>query len=181
MGLFDIKILIFSILFEFSKVGYTQVQKSINEQKIGDTTIIGKIIDYDSIIISSNSSRFGIKYFYGVHHLKVGVLLNFDSNVIVDTIIIALVYNKSMDNLQYSKNFNLKVDSFYIFDLSYFSPCHSDFPRIQGVCSENYLFMPISNKLIKKYTKIYRIVNYFLFHTKSFPKGPSPNLRKNGI
>ena len=122
-----------------------------------DTTIVGKVIDTDSIFFSGNASRVGQKYYYGLFHVKVGVL-DVETDKVTDTLIITFVYNKIYDINMYADRFRLKNDSAYIFDLSYFTPCNSDFPRLEGVCSGGR-FIPLSNKLIKSYTGIYRVIN----------------------
>lgn len=125
-----------------------------------DTTIVGKLIDYDSIFIRNRSSYFGTKYYYGVHHLKI-VLIDIKDGKIKDTLILAYVYNSLSEHSLYLKNFKLMRNKNYIFNVCYFMPCKSDFPRMQGFCDDNNYFLPESNRLIEKYKHIYRIINIF--------------------
>lgn len=39
-----------------------------------DTTIVGKLIDADSIYVRMISTHFGTEYYYGVHHLKIACM-----------------------------------------------------------------------------------------------------------
>jgi hypothetical protein len=123
-----------------------------------DTTLVGKIISTDSAIITINADRFGYRFYYGLYHLKIGVI-DVSSGIVKDTMIVARVYNKRSEIKDYLDGFNLRVGEDYIFDLSVFSPCHSDFHRLEGHCKGNNYFVPLSSKLTKGYSKIYRIVN----------------------
>ena len=151
------------IVFISNIYGHQVNLKNVNF--LNDTTIIGKLIDTDSIFLNIRTTYFGTKYFYGVHHFKIA-LTDITNNKKNDTIIIAYVYNNLSEHSLYLENFNLKIDSDYIFEVNDFTPCKSDFPRIQGLCDENDYFIPESNKLIKKYKTIYRIINVFSYDKK---------------
>lgn len=132
---------------------------NINFTSASDTTIVARIIEFDSIFENSNYHRAGVKFYYGIHHLKVVSMDISNSNKIVDTLILAYVYNKQNEYQLYKRNFDLKVDRSYIFDIHLFKPCQSDFPRLQGICSDDGIFFyPESNKMISKYSTINRII-----------------------
>jgi len=133
---------------------------NINEEvQINDTTIVGKVIEVDSIFQNSNFQYQGIQYFYGVHHFKIAVIDISDSGKVTDTLILAYVYNKLTESESYKKNFGLNIGEQYIFYIHPFTPCKSDFPRIQGFCSDDgFNFYPESNKLINRYHSINRII-----------------------
>jgi hypothetical protein len=122
-----------------------------------DTTVVGVVLESDSIFQILNDNRFGAHYYYGVHHLKIG-LVDVSDSLVKDTAIIAYVYNMRSELNSYFKNFNLKDNHCYIFDLGKFSPCKADFPRLEGRCKFTEFF-PLSNKLIKRYSSIYRVIN----------------------
>ncbi len=128
--------------------------------KVRDTTIVGVLIGTDSIFSVVNDSRAGTRYYYGVHHLKIGIIDITDS-LVKDTIILAYVYNIKSELSSYFNNFDLKAGGNYIFNIGLFSPCKSDFPKLEGRCGENEIFFPVSNNLIKHYNRIYRVINVF--------------------
>jgi len=81
-------------------------------------------------------------------------------SLVKDTMVVAYVYNLLSEHAQYFKNFGLVLGKSYILDLSIFFPCHSDFPKLQGKCDINSgEFYPDSKKVVKKYKKIYRVIN----------------------
>jgi hypothetical protein len=131
-------------------------QKAISSAN--DTTIVGRILSTDSTLLILNADRFGNKFYYGLYHLKIGAI-DVSKNTISDTLIVVYVYNKRSEIKEYLNGFNLKVGQDYIFDLSIFSPCHSDLHRLEGQCQGDNYFVPFSNKLIKRYSEIYRIIN----------------------
>jgi hypothetical protein len=139
---------------------FAQVNESPLRSFRKDTTVVGVVIETDSIFSIINDSRAGTRYYYGVHHLKIGVIDIADS-LIKDTMIVAYVYNIRTELKSYFKNFNIKAGNSYIFDLGLFSPCNSDFQKLEGRCDQNNEFYPVSNKLTKHYTKIYRVINLF--------------------
>lgn len=139
-------------------IGKGYAQANSMDLRAKDTTIVGVILDADSIFLNNNFSRLGARYYYGVQHLKLGVI-DISDSVTKDTIIVAYVFNVRSDLRNYFNNFDLKVNGCYIFDLARFMPCKSDFPRIEGGCQANYEFFPVSNKLITHYSKIYRVIN----------------------
>lgn len=126
--------------------------------KAKDTTIVGVLLATDSIFSIINENRAGTRYYYGVHHLKIGIIDVTDS-LVKDTMILAYVFNIKSELRSYFKNFNLKAGDNYIFDIGQFSPCKSDFPKLEGRCGENGIFYPLSNKLIEKYNEIFRVIN----------------------
>lgn len=126
-----------------------------------DTIIVGKLIDTDSITIEANSGYSGIKYYYGVHHIKIAVIDIRNKNFI-DTLIVSIVYNMVSEKKAYRNNFGLKKDATYAFHVHSFTPCKSDFPRIQGGCStDSSTFYPKSGKLVKSYDSILRIILFY--------------------
>lgn len=133
-------------------------RKSYPSYRMADTTLVGRIIETDSIFSNSNYQYHGINYYYGVHHIKIAVIDISDSNKISDTLILAYVYNKLTESHIYQRNFNLKTGDNYIFYVHPFKPCQSDFPRIQGYCLDGINFYPESNKLIKTYQSINRVI-----------------------
>ena len=133
------------IMMQNSKANYIADTKLIR-----DSTIVGHIIAMDSIFQNPNYLYSGIKYYYGVFHIKVALMDITDSNKVTDTLILAYVYNKLTESQQYKNCFDLNLQDYYIFYFYPFRPCQSDFPKIQGTCSENgKYFYPESNKLIK--------------------------------
>jgi hypothetical protein len=124
-----------------------------------DTTIVAQVIDMDSVFIASNTNRSGFKYYYGVHHFKLKCL-NLQIPGLSDTIVVAYVFNKLDQLKEYKKAFNINLGHKYIFYVHCFEPCTSDFPRIQGSCTaETAIFKPESNRIIKQYKSIYRIIS----------------------
>lgn len=96
---------------------------------------------------------------YGIHHIKVVTdNLKEEKNILQDTIVVAYVYNNWTEKKQYHKNFDLKTGRKYIFTVHWFTPCSSDFPRMQGYC-DGQEFYPGSSSLIKKYVTIRRIIH----------------------
>ncbi|MDJ1485132.1 hypothetical protein QNI16_31830 [Cytophagaceae bacterium YF14B1] len=96
---------------------------------------------------------------YGIHHIKVVTEnLKEGKNIRQDTIVIAYVYNNRTERKQYHRNFDLKTGSRYIFTTHLFTPCSSDFPRMQGYC-DGHDFYPVSSSLVKKYATIQRIIH----------------------
>lgn len=147
------------LIFVLSLVQPQQPLLPIKETHQTDTTVVGRIIDRDSIFQNANFQYQGVKYFYGVHHLKVELIDVSNSGKITDTVILAYVYNKLTETQAYKRNFGLSIGEEYIFYIHSFKPCQSDFPRIQGRCSEKgAIFYPESNKLIKSYQSINRII-----------------------
>lgn len=144
------------ILIFFQMQGYSN---DIRGNIFTDTTIVGKLIDMDSIFLRPNIEYTGYKYYYGVHHIKVILLDIVNENKETDTVILAYVYNRLTETKAYKNGFDLKRDSIYMFYVHQFSPCHSDFPKIQGTCySDKMEFYPESNQLIRKYYSINRII-----------------------
>jgi hypothetical protein len=140
-----------------TELGFSQ-SKNLNEAK--DTTIVCVLVGMDSIFSVINESRAGTRYYYGVHHLKVGVI-DIKDSLVKDTIILAYVYNIKSELKSYIKSFDLKVGNNYILNIALFAPCKSDFPKLEGRCNENEIFFPVSNKLIGQYKKIYRVINVY--------------------
>ncbi len=151
-------IILFLVLsFWIKQSAVAQEGKIYNSSIQKDTTIVGRILETDSFFLKPNSSRAGIRYYYGIYHLKVEMIDLVDS-LIKDTLIIAIVYNMRSEIKNYIRGFDLKVGKNYIFDIGAFSPCEGDFPKLQGFCDEYLNFIPESNKLIKRYNKIYRVI-----------------------
>lgn len=132
----------------------TLTLKAIKEY---DTTVIGRVLDTDSNFYYSNTSRAGFLYYYGFFHIKVAVM-DAQTDRDIDTVTIAYVYNRHSEIGLYNEKFNLKRGNSYILDICYFTPCQSDFPRLEGRC-QNGQFFPVSNRLIKSYAGIYRVIN----------------------
>jgi hypothetical protein len=149
---------IYCILIIFSIANIGHAQRSSLSGKAKDTTVVGVLIATDSIFPIVNDSRVGTRYYYGIHHLKIGIIDIRDS-LVKDTMILAYVYNIKSELKSYFSNFNMKVGRNYIFDLGLFSPCKSDFPKLEGRCAGSGVFSPVSNKLIKQYDQIYRVIN----------------------
>ncbi len=153
--------LIFATLFFFY---VSHIQGQSRRIMGNDTSIVVKVIDCDSIVVRNNIEHMGYKYYYGVHHFKVGLIDIQNNNKVIDTIIVAYVYNRFKDINDYKANFKIIKGKAYLFYVHKFKPCVSDFPRIQGYCDENdNTFYPESNKLIKKYDEIFRIITVFPF------------------
>ena len=156
-----VKVILCSVfIFVTLNVAYAQVNESALRLSRKDTTVVGVVIDTDSIFSIINDSRAGTRYYYGVHHLKIGVIDIADSSI-KDTIVVAYVYNIRSESKSYFRNFNIKAGNSYIFDIGLFSPCNSDFIKLEGRCDQNNEFYPISDKLTKHYAKIYRVINLF--------------------
>jgi len=130
--------------------------------KIGgsDTTIVGVLIASDSIRINPANLLSGT-YYYGVHHYAIG-RLDVQTGKVTDTVIVAMVFNIKTESKMYLKNFGLKAGKKYIFDVHNFTPCDSDFPRLEGRCDPKSLqFFPDSKTLIDSYKQILRVINFF--------------------
>lgn len=145
------------------------LQLSINTKAIAaikmegsDTTIVGVLIASDSIRINPANLLSGT-YYYGVHHYAIG-RLDVRTGKVTDTVIVAMVFNIKTESKLYLKNFGLKAGRKYIFDVHNFTPCDSDFPRLEGRCDPKSLqFFPDSKTLIDSYRQIFRIINFFEF------------------
>jgi hypothetical protein len=135
------------------------------ENKEQDTTIVGNLIKVDSIVESSNTSRGGFRYYYGIFHIRV-VMWDVMNNKYGDTLTLAYVYNKITENDLYHKQFNLTLNRKYIFHISPFIPCRSDFPDLEGVCGNDYEFYPIHSEIADKYVVINRIIFFSLYKAK---------------
>lgn len=152
---------IFSMLLLFQLSINT---KAIAATEIGesDTTIVGVVIASDSIRINPKNLVSGT-YYYGVHHYKIG-RLDVQTGKVADTVIVAMVFNIKKESKMYLKNFGIKIGRKYMFDVHNFTPCDSDFPRIEGRCEQGSLqFLPDSKTLISSYKQIFRIINFFEF------------------
>lgn len=150
-----------SLLFLFQLSINTKV---IAATEIGesDTTIVGIVIASDSIRINPANLVSGT-YYYGIHHYRIGCV-DVQTGKVTDTIIVAMVYNIKKESKMYLKNFEVKVGRWYMFDVHNFTPCDSDFPRIEGRCEQGSLqFLPDSKTLISSYKQIFRIINFFEF------------------
>ena len=122
-----------------------------------DTTIVAKLIGSDSVFNIANTDRTGFQYYYGLYHLKVGVI-DLNSNKIIDTLIIAYVYNMMTEKMLYRRKFDLTVGKDYIFIIGGFTPTRSDFPKLQGRINKGGEFYPVSDRLIRHYKQIYRVI-----------------------
>ena len=129
------------------------------ENNLSDTTIVGRVIDMDSFFLRPNIEYTGYKYYYGVHHIKVVLIDIANANKEADTLILACVYNRLTETQAYKNGFGLKKGAIYMFYIHPFTPCRSDFPKIQGTCYSGEMeFHPESNQLIKQYRSINRII-----------------------
>jgi len=151
----------------FFLVVFFKVQTSLSQEQdiahLKDTIIAGRLLDIDRIKVNSNSNHAGIIFYYGVHHIKIE-RLDLRNKSIIDTLVLAFVYNINTETEKYRKDFGLTIGEVYAFHVSSFKPCKSDFPRIQGKCDlYNLNFQPTSNKLIKKYTDILRIILFYKY------------------
>lgn len=147
--------ILFSLLSFIVSGAYSQDGYAVSHSR--DTTIVGLLTKSDSILEVLNHSRIGTRYYYGVHHLKIASI-DLSDSLVRDTMIIAYVYNMKSELASYHRNFDLKDGECYIFDLAEFSPCNSDFPRIEGYC-KLLQFFPLSDSQIKHYKRIYRVIN----------------------
>jgi len=101
------------VMLLYATISFAQKPERPEPERGYDTTIVGKVIDADSIFYTMNSSRAGWTFYYGLYHMKI-VLLDLQSNQEIDTIIVAYVYNKHSDRTLYDKRFKTKNDSSYI-------------------------------------------------------------------
>lgn len=136
------------------------------EIKSKDTTIVGLLIDQDSVFFKQRYVRSEPTYYFGMHHVKI-VLFDIGRRQTTDTVMIAFVFNYFTDLKQYLKNFGLKKGEKYLFVVSEFNPCISDFPKLQGICGDDGFFLTDRSQLIKQYKKIHRVI----FVTKWRPEG----------
>jgi hypothetical protein len=130
----------------------------MSQSKANVAALYARVLDFDSINIQSfdNVSIGGYKYFYGICHIKVATAKN-------DSLIIGIVYNLVTDKIKALDRFGLQKDSVYIFYVSEFRPCYSDFPSF---CNCNYKkekkygqVMPNTGSIIgKPYSKINRVI-----------------------
>ncbi len=127
------------------------------EIKSKDTTIVGLVIDQDSVFFKQRYTRSEPTYYFGVHHVKIG-LFDINRNQITDTLVIAYVFNYFTEVTQYFRNFGLTNGDKYVFTVSEFNPCQCDFPRLQGICGNDGFFLTDRSQLIKRYKKIHRII-----------------------
>ena len=130
---------------------------------VKDTILVGKLLDVDPTEARANINHAGIIFYYGVYHLKIE-RIDIRNNSIIDTVLLAMVYNINTEMNAYRNKFGLKTGSVYAFHVDSFTPCKSDFPRIAGRCRLNDLtFFPVSNKLIKQYVDIPRIILFYVY------------------
>lgn len=119
----------------------------------------GQVLSVDPITPNcfyDNTYVGGYKYFYSIQHFKIVTAKN-------DTLMLGFVYNILEDKLNFKKHFNIQKDSIYIFYVSEFTPCHSDFPNF---CNCNYnndkiygQINPLKGSIVSKpYSKIKRII-----------------------
>lgn len=126
--------------------------------RIYDTTIVGHVLEQDSVKTAVIRTRSELKYYYGIYHIKIGVV-NLVDSTIRDTLIIAIVYNNFIERRQYEDSFGIKVGKNYIFTVASFMPCHSDFPKLAGFCdSVQNEFYPEHSRVASKYKNIYRVI-----------------------
>jgi hypothetical protein len=130
------------------------------QNKGGITTVCARVIDIDSIDLISFDNTFlgGFKYFYGICHFKVVTPKN-------DLLVIGMVYSLINEGRKLSDKFGIERDSLYIFYVSEFTPCYSDFPRFCNCDFKNEKkygqIIPSTGSVISQpYSKINRII-YF--------------------
>ncbi|MBC6490646.1 hypothetical protein ACFSQD_18175 [Flavihumibacter stibioxidans] len=127
------------------------------EIKSKDTTIVGMVIDQDSVFFKQRYTRSEPAHYFGVHHVKIGLFV-ISRNQITDTLVIAYVFNYFTEVKQYFRKFGLKKGDKYVFAVSEFNPCQCDFPKLQGICGDDGFFLTDRSQLIKRYKKIHRII-----------------------
>lgn len=137
------KILIFYLFFALSI-------NTLVAQSPSDTIVVGKILEFDSIIHKVNKDKMGYRYYYGCFHMKIEV-----NN---KTICIVKVFNMIEDFDKYLNHFSYKIGEKRIFYLYKTSLCNSDIPRIDGYCKDGF-FYPLKSNLIKRYKTIYRLIH----------------------
>ncbi|WP_315823133.1 hypothetical protein [Paraflavitalea speifideaquila] len=116
--------------------------------------VYGKVIEVDTIhseAIRENALLNYDKYLYDIYHVKV-----IDQRK--DTILLAIVYNITKDVDSVVKNCGVKMGNTYEFIASYFSPCNSDFPKMNG-CDYLHNIYVGSKGSKKKYTRILRVID----------------------
>ena len=141
--------LLFLIISQFNLFGQSK-NNPIRE-------LYGKVVDMDRRVGHSfdNVAITGYKYYFSIFHFK--IVTNYN-----DTLVIGYVFNLIKDAEIFNKRFGIKKDSIYIFDVSSFYPCNSDFPCFAN-CSyeleQNGQIMPFEGGIIKQpYSKIDRII-----------------------
>lgn len=89
-------------------------------------TIYGKVIAMDSLnpdILTENARSNNEKYIYDIFHVKVVSHKK-------DTVLLALVYNLKKDLDSIANQAGFKLGQAYVFTVSDFQPCNSDFPKL---------------------------------------------------
>ena len=130
----------------------------INAQKV--KSIYGKVIEINTIDkkkFNENIYFGGIKYYYGIAHIKI---LTHQK----DTVFLGLVYSFLDGEDSVAKRFGLNLTTPYEFLVSEFTPCESDFPQIRGCdCKTggDCLIIPEAGQIIDMpYKKISRVIFY---------------------
>lgn len=114
--------------------------------------ITGKVLELDNADKHiPELSRFGYSYYFGTQHVKILTSKK-------DTLTIVRVFNILEDQERYTKNFGLNVSDDYVFILSEFNPCESDFPQLTGYCEDGF-FYPETTNLLESYDRIYRVIS----------------------
>lgn len=114
--------------------------------------IEGKILELDaSGVHVPERDRTGYKYYFGTQHIKILT----DKK---DTLTVLRVFNILEDQKRYTKDFGLKVSEKYIFIVSEFNPCKSNFPQLTGYCEDGF-FYPQTTNLLESYDRIYRVIS----------------------
>jgi len=125
--------------------------------KAADTTIVGKVLQMDSVLLDMPLTHGVDRYYFDIFHLRIQ-LLN-EKKEPIDTVVIGLVFNKLMEKETYFRNFNFINGTTYIFKLTPLSPCKCIYPKMAGSCKDG-LFIPNSSHVIKSYKEIFQIIYY---------------------
>jgi len=144
---------IFIILMNFLFIIYflLSANLSFSQTQEDEKWIVGKFKEADPKINFNNHGYSGIKYFYGVRHVKI-------ETEELEEIIFSYVYNLSLDYNCFLDIFSrLKKGKKYIFIVHKFNPCTSGLLKLQGRC-DDFFFYPLNNSIIQKYKDIYTIV-----------------------
>jgi hypothetical protein len=107
-------------------------------------TIYCKIIEMDSVnqLIDETNLKDKRAFYYDIFHMKA-------LTPKLDTIIIGIVYQIRSDLESFKNYFNYKVDSTYIFDVSFIQPSNSSFVGMRGCNYSTGKYIPKKGQVLK--------------------------------
>ena len=123
-------------------------------------TVTGEVIATDALsghVHKVNYNLLGPDCYFDIFNVQIRTAQN-------EVMVIGIIYNIFTDGDSLKHKFNLEIGKNYIFQISKFTPCFSDFPAF---CNCDYrikrtgVVSPTSGRIEKlSYSEIYRIIHF---------------------